>query len=499
MYLVAATFARPYDRLALKVGSWKLGVLSVALLATGAIPAVSRVQRGAAVRTVTWEDVSPLHRQLQAAGLSADSFPSYVQRVHDTNVRRVAEGDLDHLVFYLLQSARFTTLPPIEPALSAKGLVDSLADDERAAFLRGAALPPSRIPAPVRSRVTAFVRATQRGSGDQRLAIFRTLVERQFPDRGDREAALGREYLRAMRFVYEKEFIAPRTEGGTAAVAALYRARGLSTDTAAEAGFLVHEGLGVVRALDPSWRVRRVLVIGPGLDLAPRTALIDDRAPESYQPWALIDSLLALGLASADDLQVVAADINPRVVEHLRRSAGQPPVLTLVSEVAESDTVSLSAEYREYFQRLGSAAGTTDPARTSTDPGRLRKIIRITPQTARLLHAAPLDIVTERLAGRPFDLVVATNILPYFDDVALTLAMSNVASMIAAGGMFLHNEPRPLLGDVSETLGLRFLQSRHAIIATVRGARAPLSDSVFIHRKERSRRDVRQENGRQGR
>jgi hypothetical protein len=472
--------------------------LTAVLIASAACDS-PRAQTTGQPSRVTWADVAPVHDRLEAAGLSAATFPSFVAGTHDENVQRVAEGDLDHLVFYLLQSTRFTTLPPIEPALSAKALVDALAADERAAFLRGAPLPPSRVPAPVRSRVTAFVRATARRSGDQRLAFFRTLVEREFPDRGDREAALAREYLRAMRFVYEKEFVAPRAEGGTAAVAALYRARGLSTDTAAEAGFLVHEGLGVVRALDPSWHVRRVLVIGPGLDLAPRTALIDDRAPESYQPWALIDSLLALGLASADDLQVVAADINPRVVDHLRRSAGRPPVLTLVSEVAESDTVSLSAEYREYFQRLGSAAGTTDPAQPRAGRGRLRKIIRIKPQTAQLLHAAPLDVVTERLTGPPFDLVVATNILPYFDDVALTMAMSNVAGMMAAGGMFLHNEPRPLLGDVSETLGLGFLQSRHAIIATVRGAKAPLSDSVFIHRKEGGRKDVRQENGRQGR
>ncbi len=47
------------------------------------------------------------------------------------------EGDLDHLVFYLLQSTGFTSLPSIEPALSAKALVDGLTDQQREAFLRG--------------------------------------------------------------------------------------------------------------------------------------------------------------------------------------------------------------------------------------------------------------------------------------------------------------------------------------------------------------------------
>ena len=47
-------------------------------------------------------------------------------RLRQTHAARVREGDFDHLVFYLLQSTHFTSLPPIEPALSAKALVDGL-------------------------------------------------------------------------------------------------------------------------------------------------------------------------------------------------------------------------------------------------------------------------------------------------------------------------------------------------------------------------------------
>jgi hypothetical protein len=83
----------------------------------------------------------------------------------------------------------------------------------------------------------------------------------------------------------------------------------------------------------------------------------------------------------------------------------------------------------------------------------------------------------------PFDLVIATNILPYFDDAQLVLAASNIAAMLAPGGVFLHNEPRPLLGTVTAALNVPFEQSRHAVIANVRGAPAPLFDSVFLHRK----------------
>ncbi len=221
-----------------------------------------------------------------------------------------------------------------------------------------------------------------------------------------------------------------------------------------------------------------MLIVGPGLDLAPRTGLLETGPPESYQPWMVIDALVALGLARLDDLEVVGADINPRVVDHLRRAGAHRPPLTLVSGIAEGNGVAFSEDYREYFARLGRAIGDADPVATAA--GRLRTTVRVGAPAARALRAETLDVVTERLTGPPFDLVIATNILPYFDDVELMLAMSNIAAMLAPDGVFLHNEPRPALGGITSALGLPAGQSRRAVIATVRGA-PPLVDSVFVH------------------
>ncbi len=259
-----------------------------------------------------------------------------------TTIVACAKAISDHLVFYLLQSTRFTGQPAIEPALSAKALVEGLDFSERGAFLRTGTTRRSHVPPAVQARAAALVTALDSSSSDPRLAYFRELVGVTVPEKRERKARLLDEYLRVMRFVYQKEFVAQPSAGGAEAVAALYRTRGFSTDTAVEAGFLVYHGLGVVKSLDPVRRVRRVLVIGPGLDLAPRTALLESGAPESYQPWAVIDALLALGLARGDDLDVVAADINPRVVQHLRRSRASPPTLTLVSEIAGSEQVTLT-------------------------------------------------------------------------------------------------------------------------------------------------------------
>jgi SAM-dependent methyltransferase len=296
-----------------------------------------------------------------------------------------------------------------------------------------------------------------------------------------------------MQFLYQKEFVAQRT--GADAVAELYRSRGLSTDTAVEAGYVVYTGLGIVRSLDPHRRIRRVLIVGPGLDLAPRTGLLETGPPESYQPWGVIDALVSLGLARLDELEVVGADINPRVVDHLARARSAAPSLTLVTGIREDNAISLTPEYRDYFAHLGSAIGTAVPGGGKATPGHLVKTVRVGAAAANTLSAAPLDIVTERLEGPAFDLIVATNILPYFDDAQLMLAMANIARMLAPGGVFLHNEPRPPLGEITEALGMPYEQSRQVIIAEVRGTggerqphpAVPLGDSVWLHRKAASR------------
>ena len=461
---------RPSSRLAAVVPAL-IAALAASLLA---IPQAASVRIG-------WRDLTPVQATLRASGLSEASFDVYVARVAAENLQRVREGDLDHLVYYLLQSTRISSAPAIEPALSARQLVEGLDADRRAAFLRGdgAAAPP--VPPEVTARIAALLRAVQTRSGDARLTSFAALLDTAYPDPATRAAGVAAEYLRVMRFLYQKEFVAQRDAAPAAAVAELYRHRGLSTDTAIEAGYVVHLGLGVLKALEPARRVRRVLIVGPGLDLAPRTGLDESAAPESYQPWAVLDSLVSLGLGTAGDLDIVAADINPRVVAHLARVREHPPVLRLASSLHESPALSLSPEYRDYVDRVGSALSNIAAGARDLGNGQRGKTLSVSPLAARTVRAAALDIVTQRLDDERFDLIVATNILPYFDDPQLALAVANIAAMLAPGGAFLHNEQRPLIGDLAAAAGLPLQQSRHAVIATVTGARAPLYDSVFLH------------------
>src|SRR5688500_9212479 len=103
------------------MNSVRVEILPVVVCLCLAFPSLT-AQRQSRVRVVTWDDVAAVGPSLEAGGLTAATFSDYVQRIRQTNARRVRDGDLDHLIFYLLQSTRFTKLPPIEPALSAKAL-----------------------------------------------------------------------------------------------------------------------------------------------------------------------------------------------------------------------------------------------------------------------------------------------------------------------------------------------------------------------------------------
>ena len=421
------------------------------------------VLRTFAVVPIGWADLTPALQQILGAhGLSRATFAAYINGVRERNQARVREGELDHLVYYALQSTSFTKLPPIEPALSAK------------AFTERRAIPPD-----VEARVDALLAAINGNNPSPRLGYFREIATRQHPDRASRRSFMLGEYARAMRFLYDKEFVAAADADAAAATGLLYQQRGLSTDTSIEAGYLVDLGLATLHELEPRRRIREVLIIGPGLDVAPRTGLVESGEPQSYQPFAVIDSLLRYGLAERMTLHVTAADINAHVVDRVRRARGTRPRLTLVSGVGETDRVRFTDEYRRYFETLGRSIG-VESART-TVPGHLTKAVDLSAGITEAVDAATLDAVVDRF-DRKFDLVVVTNVFPYLTDADLTLALANIGLMLASDGILLHNEPRPLAAAASRAAGLSPIHSRSAIVATVEGGRSPLYDAIWMFR-----------------
>jgi chemotaxis methyl-accepting protein methylase len=82
------------------------------------------------------------------------------------------------------------------------------------------------------------------------------------------------------------------------------------------------------------------------------------------------------------------------------------------------------------------------------------RAVQIRPEVVQAISAEDLNIVFERLdpiaPADQFDLMVATNILVYYDPFEQALAMANVARMLRPGGMFLSNTavlPTPPMVD----------------------------------------------------
>ena len=70
---------------------------------------------------------------------------------------------------------------------------------------------------------------------------------------------------------------------------------------------------------------------------------------------------------------------------------------------------------------------------------------RVRPAVVRSILPEDLNIVLQRIeplaAGERYDLIIATNILVYYDVFEQSLALANVAKMLKPGGFFLTNSP----------------------------------------------------------
>jgi hypothetical protein len=225
----------------------------------------------------------------------------------------------------------------------------------------------------------------------------------------------------------------------------LYRGRGLASDTSVRVNFAIEEALRQAHAAGAATGpVRRVAVIGPGLDVGDRQEGYDFYAPQTIQPFAIVDSLTRLGLADPDTLQVTTFDVSARVNGHLteltsRARGGVPYVVHLPLDGAVSWTPALL----EYFTRFGEAVGSPLPIGIPPGLGQLRlRAVAVRPSVAGRISAQDVNITAQTMAlpdAERFDLIVGTNIFVYYDRLQQGLAMVSVAGMLRPGGLLLSN------------------------------------------------------------
>jgi SAM-dependent methyltransferase len=235
--------------------------------------------------------------------------------------------------------------------------------------------------------------------------------------------------------------------------ATLYHDRGLSSDTSLLSSF------GVDRALDALTSsgllgdrpVRRVALVGPGLDVINKADGYDFYPEQTIQPFALVESLIRLGLSAPQDLEVTTFDVSARVNQHVsaaveRARGGSDYIMQLPLRDTEPWSLALLRYWESVGTRIGRAVA---PERVPPAAGRVRvRAVGIRADIVARIEARDLNIVLERLdlpADRLFDLVVATNVLAYYETFEQALAVGNIGRMLRPGGSFLSNQAvRPM-------------------------------------------------------
>jgi len=191
---------------------------------------------------------------------------------------------------------------------------------------------------------------------------------------------------------------------------------------------------------------RRVAIVGPGLDFVNKQEGVDYYPPQSTQPFAVLDSLMRLGLADAN-VEIYTLDISPRVnlhLEHALKNAaeGKPYVVQLPWYSDGRWTDELRTSFGKYWKNLGSQVGAETPAIPVPveSPGFSTRAVRIRPAMVSRITPVDMNIVFQRLllaADERFDLIIGTNIFLYYGGFEQSLARANVAGMLKPGGILL--------------------------------------------------------------
>jgi hypothetical protein len=374
---------------------------------------------------------------------------------HDAQIRaRLVQGDEDTLVNFLLFGTSFTR----QPRLAAEDfkLSPEESGKDSSSFL--SAFNP-HTQAIIRTRIDDLVHAIAHPGSNERLLFLRWLAEQQDlkPDSPTGQMRLKEFAQRNLARVltetagYAKTLETVKRENDPNEEfierSKLFQDRGLSLDTSLLPNFALEESLKRMKSIgliEPG-SVHRVAVIGPGLDFTDKQAGYDFYPQQTVQPFAVIDSLLRLGLANIDRLEVITLDISPRVNDHLNRARQR-------ARQGESYTIQLPRDPRgawkpgalRYWETFGDQIGHSVPPMPipANLSGVALRAVRIRPAIAARINPVDLNIVTQHLslpASQQFDLVVATNIFVYYNIFEQCLALANVGDMLKPGGFLLSN------------------------------------------------------------
>ena len=361
----------------------------------------------------------------------------------DNAVRtRLEQGALDSMINLLLFGTSFTSEPRV---ITMNDFGDPV----------------------VQTRVTDLVKALHNPGNNERIIFLRNLLRSRGiePDNsGDSNQTRNFVEENLRRVVQEQNIIREQVdqagresnqETGLAERSRVFRDRGISVDTTILSSFGIDGALRDLadRGVLPKGSITRVAVIGPGLDFTDKGFGYDFYPLQTLQPFAVYDSLVRSGLAESGKIEVTAFDISQEVLEHLRRARerakkGEKYVVQLPRE-----SWPWAPEAVQYWRSFGSEIGAPvapiDPPPALT--GLETRAVAVRPEVILSCKPADLNIVLEefdRSAKGTFDLIIATNVLIYYDTFEQALALRNIASLLKPGGFFLTNDWLPNVSQI---------------------------------------------------
>jgi SAM-dependent methyltransferase len=420
-------------------------------LAAGPVSAPGQDARphDALATNIPYSDAKPIFEALRESLWPADlrgiapgelesAWPDWVSR-RDAAIRaRVEEGEADSVVHLLLYGTAFTT-----ESLTTASELAALADDS------------GGVPDRLQTRLEDFLAGVASPGTNERLQFARQVLEREGFDTTTDAGRNGiRRYLtQRMKNVgstavrsFETLVNDPTAESQERRT--LFRDRGLTFNTSIFVNLAIEEALEALKReglLQPG-TVRRVGIVGPGLEFTEKQDGYDFYSPQTIQPFAVIDSILRLGLGEPDELRVTAFDLSPRIVQHIeaaraRARAGSGYPLVLPRSLERPWLPGLV----RYWERFGDRIGESVEATAPPEAGRVDvRSVLVRPSFVLSTTPLALNVILQRLEplppGEPFDLILATNILIYYDIFEQSLAVTNIAKMLRPGGVFLSND-----------------------------------------------------------
>ena len=372
---------------------------------------------------LSYEDALPVFAALGEPAPAKSEWGRWIAAADVATRARVAQGDETSVVNLLLFGTSFTR----QPRITARQINQE------------------QIRSAVSARLDDFERALAQPGADERLQYARRLLPvgaglraglLSMIDRRTKEGeALARLTAEAERLGDLSLEFAERSR--------LYRDRGLASDTSIRVNFAIEEALRDVYPKGAP-RLQRVGILGPGLDVVDKEEGYDFYPPQTLQPFAVIDSLVRLGLADANAVRVTTFDVSTRVNDHIvemgrTARAGVPYLLHLPLDGEIAWTPALLS----YVAGFGGSVGNSVPVTIPPGVGRLRlRALAVRPSVVGRIAARDLNVTAQVLPledGDRFDLIVGTNIFVYYDRLQQGLAMAGIARMLRPGGLLLSN------------------------------------------------------------